>query len=198
MNDWNPYLKEYQEAHGACRMEFYMRDVLSRKYAWSVPSEAALTEILSHGSIVEIGCGTGYWARALQERGGDIVPIDLRPIETGLNKSCNLATESFTAVVEGDAPLIGNYPGRALLIAWPNAGIGGPSLLHFSGDTVIYIGQPEGGDGGATGDAEFHQLLNERFTLIKQMELPRWIQRQDRLCVYKAQNRKAKLSNRGS
>jgi hypothetical protein len=198
MNQWNPYLKEYQESHGACRMEFYMRDVLSRKYAWSVPSEAALAEILSHGSIVEIGCGTGYWARALQERGGDIVPIDLRPIESGQNKSCNLATESFTTVVEGDQSLIGNYPGRALLIAWPNSGIGAASLLHFTGNTVIYIGQPEGGDGGATGDAEFHRLLDERFTLIKQLELPRWIQRQDRLYVYRAKRGNAKISNRGS
>jgi SAM-dependent methyltransferase len=184
MKNWNPYLAEYREFNGACRMEFLMRDILCREYAWSVPSEAALSEVLLHGSLVEIGCGAGYWARALQERGADIVAIDLHPIELGENKSCN-AKKSFTKVVQGDASLIANYPGRALLIAWPVAGVGTDALHHFSGDIVIYIGQPKGGDGGTTGDDEFHRQLAENFTLTKEVALPQWIQRQDSMYVYR-------------
>ena len=38
-------------------------------YAFAVPSEEALALLASHAPIVEMGCGTGYWAALLRQRG---------------------------------------------------------------------------------------------------------------------------------
>jgi hypothetical protein len=48
-------------------------DHLSPKYAFGVPGNYALDCLARYGPLVEIGAGTGYWARCLRERGVDIV-----------------------------------------------------------------------------------------------------------------------------
>ena len=54
-----------------------IRDHLSRKYAFGVPGNYALDCLARYGPLVEIGAGTGYWARCLRERGVDIFAYDV-------------------------------------------------------------------------------------------------------------------------
>ena len=42
--------------------------------AFAVPSNAALAMVARYGPIVEMGCGTGYWASLLRERGVQAAP----------------------------------------------------------------------------------------------------------------------------
>ncbi|KAF4318472.1 hypothetical protein BBO99_00006974 [Phytophthora kernoviae] len=50
---------------------------VAMKYSWAIPDERALQIIKHYGPIVEMGAGSGYWARLLQLRGVDIVAYDL-------------------------------------------------------------------------------------------------------------------------
>ena len=101
---WNPYLEEWAAANGSrvrgwiCCSELgsdpseyrmiacwrddednrlQIRDHLSRKYAFGVPGNDALDCLARYGPLVEIGAGTGYWARCLRERGVDIFAYDV-------------------------------------------------------------------------------------------------------------------------
>lgn len=99
---WNPYLDEWRALHGTterwwdrdrdcwnhpppssveARVERGIsrhshREVLRAKYAFAVPSERALAAIVALDPIVEMGAGTGYWARCLQARGADVLAYD--------------------------------------------------------------------------------------------------------------------------
>jgi hypothetical protein len=44
-----------------------------------VPNEAALTTLAALGPLVEMGAGTGYWARLLKMRGAQVLPMDVHP-----------------------------------------------------------------------------------------------------------------------
>jgi hypothetical protein len=101
---WNPYLEEWAAATGsrvrgwiccsrlgsdpsehrmiACWRDdednrLQIRHHLSRKYAFGVPGNYALDCLARYEPLVEIGAGTGYWARCLRERGADIVAYDI-------------------------------------------------------------------------------------------------------------------------
>lgn len=181
---WNPLLEKYRESHDSGRWEFMARHDASVEYSWSVPSDEALAAIESRGPVVELGAGTGYWAAVLKAHGVDIIAYDLRPVETGTNKSHPGVKASHTEVLQGDETVLVNYPERTLLLCWPNRGVGAPALRHYRGNTVIYVGQPNGGDGGFTGDGEFHGLLGTDWNLVATIELPRWIERNDKMYIY--------------
>ncbi|CAH0473306.1 unnamed protein product [Peronospora belbahrii] len=50
---------------------------VAMKYSWAIPDERALQIIKHYGPIVEMGAGSGYWARLLQLRGVNIIAYDL-------------------------------------------------------------------------------------------------------------------------
>ncbi|CEG41978.1 uncharacterized protein PHALS_12285 [Plasmopara halstedii] len=92
----NPYLDFYREfvrehreeltavfdpeLSDEARSEMYAAlDVsVAMKYSWAIPDERALQIIKHYGPIVEMGAGSGYWARLLQLRGVDVIAYDLR------------------------------------------------------------------------------------------------------------------------
>ncbi len=51
------------------------RDVFISRYGFSVPTDEALQLIASVSPqwVVEVGAGTGYWARLLNDVGVDVV-----------------------------------------------------------------------------------------------------------------------------
>uniref|UniRef100_A0AAV1UJU6 Uncharacterized protein n=1 Tax=Peronospora matthiolae TaxID=2874970 RepID=A0AAV1UJU6_9STRA len=91
----NPYLDYYHkfvrehpgeltavfdpELSDEARSEMYAAlDVrVAMRYSWAIPDERALQIIKHYGPIVEMGAGSGYWARLLQDRGVDVVAYDL-------------------------------------------------------------------------------------------------------------------------
>ena len=57
---------------------------LQRLYSCGVPTEAALVAVASLGlPVVEMGCGTGYWAKLLRCKGVDVAAYDIRPPGNG-------------------------------------------------------------------------------------------------------------------
>ena len=56
-------------------------------FSCAIPTEGALQAIADlKMPVVEVGCGSGYWARLLRGRGVDVLAYDLhppKPLETG-------------------------------------------------------------------------------------------------------------------
>src|SRR3979411_2575044 len=92
--DDNPYLREFRRlepelrgprdyvnlVHGASRISAHDRRVWCvRRYAFAVPTDAALATLGRYAPIVELGAGTGYWAFLLRGRGVDCPPWCLVP-----------------------------------------------------------------------------------------------------------------------
>lgn len=75
----------------------------------SYAADEALAAILARDTqLLELGAGSGFWARALRTCGADVVALDPAPRGSGVAPGSHL-----------DAT---DHPGRSLLICWPPDG----------------------------------------------------------------------------
>jgi hypothetical protein len=228
---WNPYLEAWAAANGVpvpgwiCGSELgsnpseyretacwrhdednqsQIRQHLTHKYAFGVPGDEALECLARYGPLVEIGAGTGYWARCLRERGVDIVAYDVmgdswrswfRPsILAETRRGGIRAIESlphphraepvlWTEVLRGGPEELGGHAERTLLLCWPDpwSGFDEASLLAYRGGRVAVVGEPGAAGPGSQG---FQALLQRSWQQIEEAPVPRWPESEDRLIVY--------------
>lgn len=163
----------------------FARERLVHEYAWAIPNDAALKTIASHGPIVEIGAGNGYWAMLLRERGVDVAAYDPVPYEEGhyIEIAGKVVTRKEWSKVEaGDHTAVARHPDRTLFLCWPSnaESWAAEALSLYKGDKVIYIGEW----GGCTADAAFHVGLEERWHPIARVNIPNFWPVHDFLSVW--------------
>lgn len=149
------------------------RDWPSLIYAYAVPTPAAIEAILKYSPIVEIGAGTGYWSSMLQKAGAKVVAYDSVPTnEEGEQNEFHANVPSFCTVQQAGPKVLRKHATHSLFICFPppddNMAI--DSLISFTGQHVIHIGEWE----GFTGSAEFESHLFANFDLVERVELPNW------------------------
>jgi hypothetical protein len=176
----NPYLTIFLRLH-ASRVEdnehraerlWKWRKRLTRSISWAVPSEEALETLVKASPILEIGAGTGYWARMVRSRGGVVDAYDI---------NC----QEGTGVLRGDAEVVGHYGEEwTLMLCWPplRGTMASRALEAFRGHNLVYIGEP---DGGCTGTPLFHQLLEAGWDCTGGCDIPQWNGVHDRLYTYR-------------
>ena len=157
----NPLLDEWRRL-GALSCDDPVRQRLVRRYAYGIPNDAALDAIaaVAPAGVVEVGAGTGYWARLLFDRGVDVVAYDIAPPSTGANLYVDAAPPWF-AVKPGGEEAVERHADRTLLLVWPTrneiwASDAAARYHAAGGETTVYVGE---GPGGRTGDATLHALL---------------------------------------
>ena len=164
------------------------RGRLTHFYSWAVPNSKALEAIAEYSPIVEIGAGTGYWAKLLQDQGCDVLAFDKAPPHKKSNPyhDCGVITNVWTEIRQGSASVLKRpeCKGRALFLCWPpyNTSMASDCLRYFKGDIVIYVGE---GGYGCTGDEAFHNKLNKDFEHVKTVGIPQWHGIHDCLTVWK-------------
>lgn len=218
--DGNPLLAA-REALGALERDHPERQRLVRRYAYGVPTTAALDAIaeVSPGGVIEIGAGTGYWARLLHERGVDVVAYDLAPPDRGGNEHVDAEAPWFP-VHRGDETAVLAHPSATLLIVWPTwrGTWAADAVGHFhaiDGRALVYVGE---GPGGVTGDATLHARLGihgpcvpchlgvpdaacvcavtQLFELVHEVPLPQWADATDSCGIYRRAARPRRLWRR--
>jgi hypothetical protein len=233
---WNPYLDEWAAAHGsrvrgwiccgqlganlsdhralACWPDTehnrrLIRSHLVRKYAYSVPGEIALATVARYAPIVEMGAGTGYWARCLRERGVDVVAYDelgdqwrawfcasvLQDLEIshGVRALVSQPDQTrsdpvlWTEVLKGGPSVLAQHAQRTLMLCWPDpwSGFDEAALLEHRGEHLVFVGAPEG-----TGSHGFRRLLHREWKAVEEADVPRWFNDDDRLVVYQRRGAK--------
>ena len=195
----NPYLEKFEALPSiqALKAEFpksTMRGLshfsddsvsrpLRRQFSYAIPNEEALGEIGKHGPVVEIGAGKGYWASLLRERGTKVAAFDKFPVEAGRNEWVNAGDLPFTAVEKGSSEMVRKFPDHNLLLVWPPPGepMALQALNQYKGKTVFYVGEYHA---PYIGNTAFLERLNDRFKVVKAIELPNFPGYDDMLHVY--------------
>ena len=162
---------------------FLIRHELVVKYSWAIPNEEAINVITKYSPVVEIGCGTGYWARLLVENGCEITPVDKyiknNPYEHEIK---------WTHILEGDEDELTETPSDTnLFLCWPpyDEPIAYNCLKKFKGKYLIYVGENRG---GCTATDDFFDELESNWEKIETVCIPRWAGIHDTLKVYKRKN----------
>lgn len=157
--DGNPLLDAHRR-WAATDNEAVRAEAIAR-YALAVPTEEAIAAIAAHApaGVVEVGAGTGYWARLLADRGTAVVAFDVAPPPDAGNHFF-AGAEPWYPVAEGDEDIAAAYPERTLLLVWPTRESWPTDALRVyagaGGQRVAYVGE---GPGGRMGDDQLHAAL---------------------------------------
>lgn len=177
-NQWD--FEDFQE-------RFAQRELLTRRYAWAVPSTEVILAIAAEGKIVEVGAGTGYWAHLLREAGARVDAYDRAPV---LRNPWIDSTAYFPVARGGPRRLLrlndrGEYfyADWTLLICWPPyaSSMMSETIRAFPGNRLVFVGE---GEGGCTGDDEGHRLLEEEWEEADWFPLPQWPGINDMATIY--------------
>lgn len=159
--EWTELLKDYIAA-------YKLREKYIEKVGFPIYTKEVLellTVFIGNHTVVDVGCGTGFLASKLMEKGLKVTPIDSFETEYGFYIDANksFAGNRFCDIVEADATSypIGDFD--IVVMSWPDycSDFGEKVLDNMRlGQTLIYQGE---GLGGCTGDDEMHYLLVEKF-----------------------------------
>lgn len=167
----NPLLEAWRACYGDAPFNFYERDfdprsidsykarhASSAAFSFAVPTDEALDLIASFGPVVEIGAGTGYWARLLADRGCDVVAYDL--LGSAFDKW--FPGGQFGNVEKGSTDKAEEHADRTLLLVWPPMSSMAADALRCyesaGGKRLIYVGE---GYGGCTADDDFFAMVGD-------------------------------------
>lgn len=130
------------------------RRFATTRYAFGCPDDRALELVAAAGPVIEVGAGTGYWARCLAERGVDVIATDelAAPFERWFPEA-----PRWHPVQRVDARLAAAaHADRTLLMVWPPmSSMAIDALLAYEahgGQRAIYVGE---GTLGCTADETF-------------------------------------------
>jgi hypothetical protein len=195
----NPYLRHMQAAYtgigsrfpflqayygeGTYDVDWATRQQLVRAFSWAIPDERALSLIAKHGPIVEIGAGLGYWAALLEARGVEVVAYD----DGSWNELLKIGNpyRYWTEVLTGSHEVLSRHQDHTLFLCWPpfDTEMAADALAAYEGDTLIYIGE---GEGGCTGTKAFFAHLEEGRRGPEEIHrLPRYMGMRDALYIYR-------------
>lgn len=162
----NPYLEEFRAGSlkGLGSMEVDGREVpwydwraeLVNRYSWAIPDDKVIEmirEAASGRTVVDLGCGSGYWVYVLRQAGVDAIGVDLLDHHT-----CQ-TSDQWVDVIQADAAEYAatldptkHYP----MLVWPpykeSVDTRIYSALYAQGfEDLLYVGE----DGwGCTGSEE--------------------------------------------
>lgn len=131
------------------------------QFGFAVPSREVLDAIVGFApaGMIELGAGTGYWARLLARRGVAIVAYDVAPPPSTRNHFF-AGVQPWFDVAVGDEQAVADHADRTLLLVWPTQETWAADALRIfhaaGGERVAYVGE---GPGGRMGDEQFHALL---------------------------------------
>lgn len=157
-----------------------IRKKLIWSYSWAVPSPEAIALIAREKRVIEVGCGTGYWAWLIAQAGGSVVAYDREPHQAPRW----FEIQEWPADYQQRTDCLSQHQDRALFLCWPplNESMAFETLQAYRGNTVIYVGEWR----GRTADASFHDELEKRFTRENETAIPNWPGFSDRISVWKA------------
>ena len=182
----NDYLKEFEKAQSGfyTPKSYYARKNCTKKYGFAIPTNEVVRKIASYGKIIEMGAGTGYWAKLISEAGGDIIAIDKDPV--GISANFYEFDTNWFDVEQGDVDTLSKHEDRVLFLCWPpyNNDFGARCLQEYKGDVLLYVGE---GHYGCCGDQEFWKLLDEQWEEEDNsyMSIPQWDGIHDYFTIYR-------------
>lgn len=181
---------------------FAERNRFVREFGFAVPTRAALDWLCRFSPLLEVGAGTGAWARLLAQRGADIVATD--PKIGGFMHGG--ATWYWDKTYHPVLPLAGKtavrrWPERNVFCSWPTLGetwLRQAARAMRPGRTLFVVREE------ATADERTWEYIEHHFEPIalaapepeaewidNTLELPNWYFVHDRLEAWRKKTRRA-------
>lgn len=150
-----------------------MREKAIERFGFAIPTDEALQAIASHGPVVEIGAGLGYWAYLMKEHFNATVRCyDKAPVTSGRNTYSFKDSAPYVEVLSGSHEVLADHPNDTLLLIWPYMdSFADDCLQAYQGNTVAYVGE---GNGGCTADGVFHARLAFDWHVVQTVRIPQW------------------------
>ncbi|KAF4665152.1 hypothetical protein FOL47_004727 [Perkinsus chesapeaki] len=152
------------------------RDYMCHIYAYATPTDSALDLLASFvpGGVVEVGCGTGYWAKLLRDRNVEVMALDKNPPDHQAN-AYHGRCRPHTEVKKGNASDLQTLSGEEyskLLLCYPppQEHMAAEAIANFKGNYVFHVGEWF----GDTGSLAMQKALGQGFRMIKREPLPNW------------------------
>ena len=185
----NPYLDEYSKLNPLKNNAFEVlstsvwqrREELTRKYSWAIPNLEAIQCIAKYTPILEVGAGSGYWAKLISEYGA-ITALDTKE-DNNYNK-LDYYYYPIQKVNQKDLLSTVKSSKETLFLCWPpyKSSFAYDVLKAYQGDTFIYVGEDRY---GCTANEKFHKLLENKYRMIETVEIPQWYGLHDNLSIWK-------------
>ncbi len=190
MNQYNEHVNAIQYLENQLKNleSYFILDHLlpqSRAYSWAIPNDQAIETISKYGPIIEIGAGSGFWAKLLAEQGVDIVAYD----NGSYDRIADLKyTKKWFDVKLGDETAVLQNSGRTLMLCWPptRSEYASKALSLYEGEFVIYVGERR--NGTATGTPALFDALDRDFEILEAVSIPTWPGYTDQVFVYIRKN----------
>jgi hypothetical protein len=195
---YNPYLKKLKkiindnshlDRRALADILISQRPEIVSEYSFTIPYYDILKKSASFSPIVEIGAGSGYWARCLSEFGADVIAYDSFPpggqSAWEWEKGNSWFDDTWFGIIEGDESAAAFHPDRTLFLAWPMPmnPMAYNTLVHYKnagGHTLIYIGDPHP---ASSGDEHFYREL-EKHKLVEKRDLYGWPGIHEKILIY--------------
>jgi hypothetical protein len=141
-------------------------------YSWAVPSEEAMRALAELSPLVELGCGTGYWAWLLAQAGAQVTALDREPAQA----------PRWVDISAGDERSLSHFASSTLLLCWPPLGesMATQAVLEHGGSRLALVGEWR----GRTADERFHDVLDRDWVLDRRIALPCWPGYSDELRLF--------------
>lgn len=140
-------------------------------YSFAVPCVEAVAALVKLSPVLEVGAGSGHWAKLLLGAGVDVVATDL-----GKQSDFSRFWNGGPKVLQMDAAgAVRAYPDRNVFMCWPSDGEGWAAeaaLAMRPGRTLAYLG--EDSLNGCTADERFFEVLDSGFDEAGGVGIPRW------------------------
>lgn len=170
----NDYLERFQELEEKDTFRgqqwFGERSRLVDTYSWAVPSEDAVVYLAEFDHIIEIGAGSGYWAKCIEDMGGSVRATDISPPD-----------ETWVDVEQAGESEV-DLEDAAVLMVWPpyNDRMS-VSAVKQEPNHILYVGEPEG---GCTGHHSMFPYFEKEYGLVAKVEIPSYAGIKDNLFHY--------------
>lgn len=165
--------------------ETSVRESYIDQFGFSLLSMKAVEAMRPYQPIVELGAGSGYWSYELKRFGIDVIATD--PFDEQFwsfrKKERERWQKLYTDIEKlNSVEAVRKYPNRVPLIVWPSykESWAADALDIYTGSVVIYFGE---GEGCATADDRFHQLLDTNFADQIHVRMPHFWSCYDRWLV---------------
>ena len=156
------------------------RGLAIRRYGFAIPCVEAVSLLASLSPLLEVGAGSGHWARLAREAGADVAATDLGA--KGEYGSAWKAREGVEGMSAMDA--VARWPERDVFVSWPTydaAWAGEMAARIAPGRTLAYLGE---GRNGNAGDRGLFDVLERDFFEAGSVRVPRWPGMRDSLGVF--------------
>lgn len=162
---------------------FRARPVLTRRYAWAIPTPEAIDAIARLSPLVEIGAGTGYWAHLLSEAGATVEAFD--DFSWGDGPDFHGPVIAHHRIQVGGPEVLagsGKDP-RTLLLCWPpwQSPMAAECLRAYRGDRLVLVGE---GWGGCVGCEEFWAAIDDGWHMTGSIDIPNYPGIRDYVQIY--------------